>query len=91
MTAHCHKTDRYKGHVCKVLTVPSDCPRCTRTLDVGLAQISVGMAWHYKAYANEQSEEDRHRYAFAEGEARARRAGLWLDTHAVQPWDWRRK
>ena len=52
---------------------------CPKTLDVNLAQLTVGLAWHYKEFAKEQSEEDRHRYAFAEQEARARRAGPALE------------
>jgi hypothetical protein len=39
------------------------------TLDVNLAQITVGLAWHYKKYAKDQTGEDRERYAFAEDEA----------------------
>ena len=62
---------------------------CPKTLDVGLAQITVGLAWHYKRYAPEQSEEDREHYAFAEEEARARRAGLWREREPVPPWEWR--
>ena len=61
-----------------------------KTLDAGLAQLTVGVAWHYKQYAGEQSEEDRERYSFAEVEARARKAGLWRERDPVAPWDWRR-
>ena len=89
--ADCHKIDRYKRHVCKVWTAPADCPTCTKTLDVGLAQIAAGLAWYYKAYENEQPTDDRLRYAVAEKEARARRIGLWLDVNAAPPWEWRRK
>lgn len=74
---------------------PDACPvasdACPKTLDAGLAQITVGLAWWYRYYANEQSEEDRHRYEFAEYEARARNAGLWRDNEPVPPWEWRRK
>ena len=62
---------------------------CPKTLDVNLAQLTVGLAWHYKEYQKEQSEEDRHRYAFAEQEARARKAGLWSEPDPTPPWDWR--
>jgi len=57
----CHKTDRFGREVCKVWAQPLDCPRCGKTLDVGLAQISVGLAWWFGRYANEQSPEDRGR------------------------------
>ena len=46
-------------------------PLCPKTLDAGLAQTSVVLAWHYKAHAKEQTSEDSERYAFAEEEARA--------------------
>lgn len=38
----CHKIDRYQRKICKVWVRPLDCPRCGKTLDVGLAQISDG-------------------------------------------------
>lgn len=69
---------------------PHDCPRCGKTLDVGLAQISVGLAWWFKRYAGEQSAEDRGRYKSEEEEARLRKRGLWVDEAPVPPWDWRR-
>ncbi len=49
----CHKTDRFGRAVCKVWVQPLDCPRCGKTLDVGLAQISVGLAWWFRRYADE--------------------------------------
>ena len=57
----CHKVDRYRRKVCKVWVQPPDCPRCGKTLDVGLAQVTDGMAWWYRYYAKEQSAEDRGR------------------------------
>lgn len=87
------KRDRYGRLVAKVWATPAElnCTQdpCPRTLDVNLAQLTVGLAWHYKQYENEQSEEDRHRYAFAEEEARARKAGLWSEPNPTAPWDWR--
>ena len=89
-----HKRDRYGRLVGQVWVVSPDArcqgAGCPKTLDAGLAQITVGLAWHYKQYAGEQSEEDRERYAFAEVEARARRAGLWREGDPVAPWEWRR-
>ena len=58
----CYKIDRFGREVCKVWVQPLNCPRCGKTLDVGLAQISVGLAWWFKRYADEQSAEDRGRY-----------------------------
>ena len=72
-----NKHDRYGRIVGKVLVTPPDCPACDKTLDVGLAQITTGMAWWYRKYAHEQSAEDQGRYGFAEQEAKAKKAGLW--------------
>jgi endonuclease YncB( thermonuclease family) len=71
-----NKRDRYGRIVGKVMVQPSDCPTCPKTLDVGQAQLSVGMAWWYRKYASEQSPQARGRYEFEETEARERRVGL---------------
>jgi endonuclease YncB( thermonuclease family) len=91
VTAFCLPRERDGRQICKVWTVPSDCRSCSRTLDVGLAQVTVGLAWHFETHEEEQSEEDRYRYAYAEREARARRAGHWLDDRPVPPWEWRNR
>ena len=44
----CHKVDRFGREVCKVWVQPLDGPSCGKTLDVGLAQINVGLAWWYR-------------------------------------------
>ncbi len=49
----------------------------------------MGMAWWYRFYANEQPEEERGQYEFAEFEAKAKGAGLWQDEDPVPPWAWR--
>ena len=84
------KHDRYGRIVGKVWVTPIDCPTCDKTLDVGLAQITTGMAWWYRKYAHEQSPEDQGRYEFAEKEAKAKRAGLWQDKNPQTPWEFRR-
>ncbi len=84
------KRDKYKRIVGKVWVQPTSCPTCAMTLDVGHAQITVGLAWWYRKYAKEQSPQDRGAYEFSEQEARAKRAGLWADGHPVPPWDWRK-
>ena len=96
VTVEWHQRDRYPYIVGKVwVASPDACPEarpeCPRTLDAGLAQITSGLAWHFKGYEHEQSEEDRERYAFAEEEARARRAGLWKERKPIPPWDWRQQ
>ena len=85
------KRDKYKRIVGKVWVQPADCPTCPMTLDAGHAQITVGLAWWYRKYANEQPPQDRGQYEFSEQEARAKRAGLWRDYAPVAPWEWRRR
>lgn len=86
------KVDRYGRKVAKVWVAEPGCLQssCPTTVDAGLAQITVGMAWWYRKYAGEQSAEDRGRYEVEETEAKARQAGLWRDAEPMPPWDWRR-
>jgi endonuclease YncB( thermonuclease family) len=79
--ATCHKSDRYARRVC---TVAADGE------DVGLKQIRVGLAWHYKSYEREQPVPERTAYAQGEMAAHAARRGLWQDPSPVPPWEWRR-
>jgi micrococcal nuclease len=76
--AECHKRDRYGREVCKVLE---------GLIDTGLEHVRAGMAWWYRAYAKEQSPEDRQRYERAEEEARSKNVGLWRDPRPVPPWE----
>ncbi|MEF8737126.1 MAG: thermonuclease family protein [Candidatus Accumulibacter necessarius] len=89
---HWHKQDRYQCIVGKVMVADPGCraSQCPKTLDAGLAQLTLGLAWWYEKYAWEQSPDDAGRYEFAEHEARAKRVGLWADGHPVPPWEWRR-
>ncbi|KWT68579.1 thermonuclease family protein [Comamonas testosteroni] len=86
----CNKLDSYKRHVCSVWAKPSGAPDPNKTLDVGLAMVTQGMAWWYRAYARAQSPQERGQYAFAEQEAKARTVGLWRDPEPIAPWDWRK-
>ena len=58
--------------------------------DINLSLVSLGWAWHYKAYAREQSSADRNAYEAAEASARASARGLWEDRNVVAPWAYRR-
>jgi endonuclease YncB( thermonuclease family) len=49
------------------------------SVDCNLRQVELGLAWHFVKYA----------YAAAEVAARAAKRGLWIDPHAMPPWDWR--
>ncbi|CAM4265669.1 Thermonuclease family protein [Comamonas aquatilis] len=86
----CNKIDRYKRHVCSVWVKPNEAPGSNKTLDVGLAMVTQGMAWWYRAYASEQSPQERGQYEFAEQEAKARKIGLWRNPEPIAPWDWRK-
>ena len=80
--ADCPKKDRYKRDLCKLVVAGQD---------VGLKQITDGMAWWYRKYAHEQTPADRVVYEQAEVMARKGRLGLWVDGDAVPPWEWRKK
>lgn len=86
----CNKIDRYKRHICSVWVVPVSAPKGPRTLDAGLALVSIGMAWWYRDYAREQTPQERGQYEFAEQEARSRQVGLWGDAEPIAPWAWRK-
>ncbi len=58
-------------------------------VDVNLEQIKAGLAWHYKKYADEQSEKDRKAYAEAETAAKEAKKGLWLQPNSTPPWEYR--
>lgn len=88
-------SDLVFGKTVKVETAKKD--RYGRTIgmilvdnqDMNLEQIKRGLAWHYKAYAKEQSKEDASSYAEAENAARSSRRSLWADEQPVPPWDFR--
>lgn len=46
--------------------------------------LDSGLAWHYKYYSSDMV------YDSLERNARNLKRGLWQDTNAVAPWDWRR-
>ncbi len=75
------KRDRYGRIIGKVIVGGRD---------VNLAQISAGLAWHYKDYQREQANEDRRAYAGAEERARTKRIGLWSVAAPLPPWEFRR-
>lgn len=81
VTVEWHKQDRYGRLIGKILVDGQD---------ANLAQVADGMAWHYKEYAQEQTPDDRARYAQAELDARSARRGLWSEHDPVPPWAWRK-
>ncbi|MEW6210630.1 MAG: thermonuclease family protein [Acidobacteriota bacterium] len=58
--------------------------------DICIEQLRAGLAWFYREYQNELSEEDRRAYADAEAEAKVAKRGLWADANPTPPWDFRR-
>jgi endonuclease YncB( thermonuclease family) len=95
VTIEYEKRDRYKRIIGKVLVDPPGevfcmALECVKKIDVGLEQIKGGLAWHYKKYQGEQSEEDRRLYAGSENAAREKQLGLWVDYEPIPPWEWRR-
>jgi endonuclease YncB( thermonuclease family) len=92
VTVDWHKKDRWGRLIGTVWAALPDCraDSCPKTLNAGLALLTPGLAWHFKKYAHERTEEDRERYAFAEEEARAKKAGLWSEPNPIPPWEWRK-
>jgi endonuclease YncB( thermonuclease family) len=76
-----NKRDRYGRLVGKILL---------NGIDVNLQMVSGCHAWHYKDYAKEQTESDRTLYGNAEISSRSRQCGLWQDSGAVKPWEFRK-
>ena len=75
------KNDRYGRLIAKVYVDGHD---------AGLEQIRAGLAWWYRAYAKEQTPDDRELYEQAEKIARERRIRLWREPNPVPPWEWRK-
>lgn len=74
------KKDRYGRTIGKVTADGVDC---------GLRQVQDGLAWHYKAYAKEQTRIDRKAYGQAEDGAKAVHSGLWATSNPIPPWEFR--
>ena len=96
VTVEYKKKDRYGRIVGKVLFNPQGdvfclAIDCVRKVDAGLEQIKAGLAWHYKKYQKEQSNQDRKLYSKAERKARKEQVGLWVDGKRMPPWKWRRR
>jgi endonuclease YncB( thermonuclease family) len=80
VTANCPKVDQYGRRVCTVFV---------DGVDVNLAQVAAGLAWHYKRFILEQPARERETYAKAEDAARTGKVGLWQDRDPVPLWEWR--
>ena len=74
-----------RERVCRVMVTPDSAPNGPRTLDAGLALLTVGLARWQPAQAQRLSPQERGQYEFAEEEARAKRAGLWKNARPARP------
>ena len=59
--------------------------------DANYEQLTKGLAWYYKQYEKDLSDEDRKKYSEAEEWARNYTEGLWADSNSIPPWEFRRK
>ncbi|CEZ19854.1 Uncharacterized endonuclease HI_1296 [Candidatus Methylopumilus planktonicus] len=59
--------------------------------DANYEQLKKGLAWYYKQYEKDLSDEDKQRYSEAEGWARNYTEGLWTDSKSIPPWEFRHK
>lgn len=76
-----NKKDRYGRLVGKVII---------DGVDVNLEQIRYGLAWFYRKYQNELTQNDRLDYLHAEEIARKNKFGLWVYPEPEAPWDFRK-
>ncbi|HAX9549891.1 thermonuclease family protein [Escherichia coli] len=80
-------TDRY-GRTLGVVWVNVKLPgRPPHPRNVNASMVHQGMAWAYRFHGRASDPEMLR----LEQEARGKRAGLWSDPHAVEPWKWRRE
>jgi endonuclease YncB( thermonuclease family) len=77
----CYKNDDFAREVCRVFS---------RSTDVGIEMLKAGLAWHFKRFQGEQTEDERKNYEAAEEGARAARKGLWEFTDPMAPWECRK-
>ena len=59
--------------------------------DANYLQLKKGLAWYYKQYEKDLSDEDKKRYSEAEEWARNYSEGLWADSKSIPPWEFRHK
>ena len=59
--------------------------------DANYEQLKKGLAWYYKQYEKDLSDDDKKRYLEAEEWARNYTEGLWADSNSIPPWEFRHK
>ena len=60
-------------------------------MDANYVQLKKGLAWYYKQYEKDLSDEDKQKYSEAEEWARNYTEGLWTDSKSIPPWEFRHK
>lgn len=80
VTARCNKLDKYQRQVCVVVYGDED---------INLKMLKAGLAWYYERFKDEQSRRDQINYRKAAKIAKAQQLGLWHDTTAIPPWEFR--
>lgn len=75
VTVQGQKYDRYKRLIAIVINDKKEV--------INQEMIRQGMAWHFKKYSSDLL------YAQLEINARKNKVGLWQDSTAVAPWEWR--
>lgn len=83
----CYKRDAHGRAVCRAHAVDAG----AADADIELALLQQGRAWHYRAFASEQTAAERRQYEAAEAAARAARRGLWQRDMPVPPWTCRER
>jgi endonuclease YncB( thermonuclease family) len=78
----CYKQDPRGRQVCRVFAGGQD---------VGLQMIARGAAWHFTAFAKEQTAQERRDYAAAQDAARAAQRGIWASKDPMPPWECRER
>jgi endonuclease YncB( thermonuclease family) len=82
VTVEHHKLDRYQRKVGTVFK---------NGQDVNVQLLEAGLAWHYKAYEQEQTSATRRLYAQAANRAQTEGMGLWQASDPTPPWEWRKQ
>lgn len=77
----CYKRDDHDREICRVF-IDAD--------DLGLRMLRAGMAWHFKRFESEQTQDERAEYDATQMGARNRRRGLWRDDVPMPPWECRK-
>ena len=67
-----------------ICTISGPCSNDFENIDVNLAMIQQGYAWHYLFTTKNPG------YLWFEQEAKAARRGLWADDNPIPPWEWRK-